>query len=185
MNSACQYVTSSSVRVDTVLRLSEQQTATSELIEQLDASSSAVYSALSDLDTRGLISETADGWELTGRGLVVADTVSHRRSTEAFLAGDPDYWEDRRTDVLPERFRLRLPEIGDYEIVRLDGPAVNRLETEVIDRINSVDSCRVASHVYKRSYEEQLISPETQLLLTPQVVDSLVEKAKTGRIKIR
>lgn len=181
MNSACQYVTSSSVRVDTVLLLSEQRTETSELIDRLDASSSAVYGVLSDLDQRGVIHEVEDGWALTGSGRVIADTVAHRQSTEAFLAYDPDYWQDRRTDVLPERFRLRLPEIGDYEIVRLEGPDVNKLENEVIDRINAVDSCRVALPIYKRTYEAALNGPETQVLLTPDVIDTLVEKAEAGQ----
>lgn len=181
MSGDCQYVTSSSVRVDIVTLLSEREVATADLIDKVDASSSAVYSALSDLDNRGLIRETDSGWELTGRGLIVADTVSHRQSTEAFLAHDTEYWQDRRTDVLPKRFRLRLPEIGDYEIIRLEPPDVNRLETEVINRINAVDSCRVVSHIYKRPYEEQLTSPETQVLLTPNVIDELIEKVDAGQ----
>ena len=181
MNPACQYVTSSSVRVDTVLRLTAQPSSTAELIDCLDASSSAVYTALSDLEDRGLIREFDTDWELTGSGLIVADTVAHRRSTEALLAHDANYWQDRRTDVLPKRFRLRLPEIGDYEVIRLEGPDVNRLETEIIDRINAADSCRFVSQIYKRNYEAALDSPDTELLLTPRVIDSLIEQVEAAQ----
>lgn len=181
MTDHCQYVTASSVRVDILEQLSDEQTRTATVIETLDASQSAVYTALSDLEQRGLVREADDGWELTGRGVVVADTVSHRQATERFLGHDPDYWEDRQTDALPERFRLRLPEIGEYEIMRAEVPAVTQLVEEIVSRISGVDDCRIVSRVYRRRYEESLDSQGAAVLLTPGVIDQLLDRVREGR----
>jgi predicted transcriptional regulator len=162
--------------------LSEREVPTGDLIEEVDASSSAVYSALSDLDSRGLVRETADGWELTGRGQVVADTVSHRQSTEEFLAGDPDYWQNYRTDVLPKRFRLRLPEIGSYEVVRNDETAVDNRKKQVVSRLRRADSASLISSVYARAFEEAVPNtPESRLLLSREIIDLVLQRLDSGQ----
>lgn len=182
MNGDCQYVASSSVRVDIVTLLSERKVSTSELIEGIDATSSAVYSALADLDSRGLVRETPDGLELTGRGQVVADTVSHRESTEAFLDCDPNYWQQYRAEVLPERFRLRLPEIGDYEVVRNDETAINNRKKQVVSRLQHADTVSLISSVYARAFEEAVPNtPESRLLLSREIIDLVLQRLDSGR----
>lgn len=182
MSDYCQYVASSSVRVDIVTLLSDRELPTRDLIEGVDASSSAVYSVLSDLEQRGIIRECEDGWELTGRGQVVADTISHRRSTEEFLAHDPDYWQQYRTDVLPKRFRLRLPEIGEYEIVRDDQTAVDNRKQEVVARLQCADHASLISSVYARTFEEAVPNtPESRLLLSRDIIDLVLQRLDSGR----
>lgn len=181
--SLCQFVTASSVRVAIVNRLADRRPPipAPTLVDELGASRSGVYTELSNLEDRGVLTESPDGWQLTTCGQLVADTIAHRQTTETFLARDLEYWQTRQTGVLPEQFRRRLPEIGEYEIVRGEIPAVSKHEDELIARMNTVDHCDIVSVVYLRKYEDAIPdSPETRLLLTPAVIDQLLERVENG-----
>src|SRR6056297_1475431 len=123
-----EFVLTSSVRTEIVLRLSERTTPTDALLSGIDASDSAVYDALSTLRGRGLLTEVEGGWELTAHGHLVADSVSEWLSSEAFRARDPTFWKNHGIDVIPPAFRRRLPEVGEYEIVRDVPEEPNRCE---------------------------------------------------------
>ena len=91
-----EFVITSSVRTEIVLRAAECPTPTDALLSDIDASDSAVYDALSTLRNRGLLTEIAEGWKLTAHGAIVADSVSAWQSAEDFLATDPEFWKNHQ-----------------------------------------------------------------------------------------
>jgi predicted transcriptional regulator len=179
--SVCQFVTASSVREDIVRLLSKGRQPTTDLIEQLDACRSGVYKELSNLEQQGALTEGSDGWELTACGQLVTDTIARRQATEQFLARDAEYWCDHSLDLLPDRFRRRLPDIGEYEVVRGGMPAVNEHVTELASRVEASDNCKVVTPVFFRGLEEAIPdSPETQVLVTADVLDRLLDTGGSG-----
>jgi predicted transcriptional regulator len=178
-NSAFSFVLSSSVRVDIAGLLATEPMATDELIDRLDASQSAVYTAVSDLERRRVLFEGDGGWELTGRGRLILDVIEQWESVESFLDADPAYWDTHRTDVLPEQFRRRLPELGEYEIVRSEPPNVRAHAREVVDLLESADSCDTAVPIYVPEYHEAFPdSPDSRLLFPPKVIDLWEESSQ-------
>lgn len=165
------YVCRSSVREDLVCTLGETSSTTDELLEGLDASESAVYDALSNLQTRDLVESHEDGWRLSGGGQLVADALRRMRETETLLRDD-DYWNDHDTRVLPQTYRRRLPELGDYEILRAHESDLNRQVRQVAGRIDAVEACDIVSPVYHEAYGEAMPDHEdARLVLSSDLVE--------------
>jgi len=179
--SAHQFVGSSSVRMDVVSRLSTAEATTTDLIEALEASESAIYDALSNLEARGLVYKGEDTWRLTAHGQLVADSIDQRRAMDRLVETDPEYWNNHRTDVLPQEFRQRLHEVSPYDVVRGEPPQVNRHARVIAERMGATDSCRMVSPIYLRAHEPYIPnSPETKMLLTRGVIDSVVDHIENG-----
>jgi predicted transcriptional regulator len=171
-HSVCQFVTASSIREDIVKHLSNQPQPTPTLIDKLDACRSGVYKELSNLKQRGALTEAEDGWELTACGQLVTDTITQRQATEEFLGQDLEYWQHHDIDLLPDRYRQQLPNIGDYEIVRGEMPTVNAHVSELVSRLESSDSCDILTPIFVQGLEDAIPdSPDTRVLVTSDVHD--------------
>jgi len=176
-DSVVQYVSTSSVRTDIVGALCPQDRTTADLLADLDASESAVYDALANLERRGLLVSGDGTWRLTGTGRLVADTIHRQRLTERLLDGDAEYWERHDASVIPQRFRFRLCEIGTYEVVRKTQADIDRPVREVVTRVESVENCHVVSPVYHREYEAAMPdSPDSRLVVSCEVVDEMTRQ---------
>ncbi len=190
-NSVCQFVTASSIREDLIRLLSNQRQPTPKLIDKLDACRSGIYKELSNLQQKGALTETEDGWELTGCGQLVTDMIEKRQATEEFLRRDTAYWQHHDLDLLPERFRWRLPEIGEYEIIRGQMPAVNEHVTQLLTRMETADSCDVLTPIFVQGLGDAIPdSPDSRVLVTSEVYDRLLGAGTTGmspfsRAKVR
>ncbi|WP_136591252.1 helix-turn-helix transcriptional regulator [Salinigranum halophilum] len=175
MNSVCQFVTASSIREDIVRLLAKQQQPTPKLIEKLDACRSGVYKELSNLRQRGALTEGEDGWQLTACGQLVTDTIARRQATEEFIGRDIEYWQHHDLDLLPDRFRRRLPCIGEYEVVRGEMPAVDRHISEFVSRIEASEGPDVLTPIFVRGLNDTIPdSPDTRVLVTSEVRDRLL-----------
>ncbi|MDS0258904.1 hypothetical protein NDI56_05800 [Haloarcula sp. S1CR25-12] len=177
-----EFVLTSSVRTEIVLRVSERTTPTDALLAGIDASDSAVYDALSTLRSRGLLTEDDGGWELTAHGHLVADSVSEWLSSEEFRATDPAFWKNHQIDVIPPAFRRRLPEVGEYEVVRDVPQEPNRCEDVAVGMLESADHCEVTTPYYSRRHQEAIPRhPETRLLVTREALDVSLRRYRDGR----
>jgi len=176
-----EFVLTSSVRTEIVLRVTENTTPTDALLSGIDASDSAIYDALSTLRGRGLLTEVDGGWELTAHGHLVADSVSEWLSAEDFRATDPAFWKNHQIDVIPTAFRRRLPEIDDYDIVRDVPQEPNRCEDVAIGMLESADHCDLTTPYYSRRHQEAIPRhPETRLLVTRTAIDVSLQRYRDG-----
>jgi predicted transcriptional regulator len=175
VESVIQYVRTSSVRTDIITALCPVDKPTDELLSALDASESAIYDALSNLEGRGLVTSMDDGWRLTGTGRLVADTIHRQELLEDLVGADAEYWKRHDTSVLPRPFRLRLPEIDDYTVVRSTQTDINRPVREVVTRVENASHCDVVSPVYHPEYEAAMPdSPDSRLVLSHAVIDEML-----------
>lgn len=176
------YVGSSSVRTDIVGELCETHRETDDLLASLDASESAVYDALSALERRGVVASADDGWRLTGVGRLVGDRLDRQRATEELLAATPEYWQNHDTSVLPKRFRRRLPEIGEYDVIRATPTDLDKGIRAVVARVESVESCDIVSPVYHKAYSQAMPdNADSRLLLSCDVVDTVLTEIGESR----
>ncbi|MGB9953371.1 helix-turn-helix transcriptional regulator [Haloarcula marismortui] len=176
VESLIQYVRTSSVRTDIIGALCPGAKATNELLSAVTASESAIYDALSNLEGRGIVTSTDDGWRLTGTGRLVADTIHRQQRLEELLALDLQYWEAHDTSVLPQPFRCRLPEVGDYTVIRGTQTDINRPVREVVSRVESVPHCDVISPVYHPEYEAAMPdNAESRLVVSCAVIDEMLD----------
>ena len=176
-----EFVLTSSVRTDIVLRLFESTTLTNVLLSEIDASDSAIYDALSTLRNRGLITERDGGWNLTAHGHLVAESVAAWQSSEDFLARDPTFWKNHEIDVIPVQFRGRLPEIGEYDIIRDTPQEPNKCMDVAINMLEAADSCDITTPYYSKPHQQAIpTDPETRLLVTREVLAISFQRYKDG-----
>ena len=176
-----EFVITSSVRTEIVLQLSGGATPTDALLSGIDASDSAVYDGLSTLRDRGLLIETARGWELTAHGHLVADSVSEWQSSEEFLARDPAFWKNHQIDVIPAAFRRQLPEVGAYEIIRDVPQEPNRCEDVAVGMLEAADACEITTPYYSRRHQDAIPrDPETRVLVTREALDVSLQRYTDG-----
>lgn len=178
MSSVCQFVTASSIREDIVRLLAQGQQPTPQLIEKLDACRSGVYKELANLKQRGALTEAEDGWQLTACGQLVTDTIERRQATEEFLGRDIEYWRHHDIDLLPDRFRQQLPDIGEYDVVRGEMPAIDRHVSEFVSRMEASDAPDVLTPMFVRGLPDAIPdTPDTRVLVTSAVRDRLLGNA--------
>lgn len=149
-----QFVLASSVRSGVVDAVGSGCQATDGLLSSLDASTSAVYNALGQLENEGLIRTAGDDdWELTGSGRIVADIVRQHRRCGGLLADAGDYLRNHDTGALPREFRLRAGELEGVHVLRASETEPHRVVTEVTERIDGTETASVISPIYVESYE--------------------------------
>lgn len=176
-NSLLHFVVSSSVRVDVVRLLGATPETTDGLLDRLDASQSSVYTAVADLERRDVVVEADGGLRLTGQGRLLLDLIDQWESIEQVVATDSEYWATHRTDVIPRQFRRRLPELGEYEVIRSEPPDVRAHARAIVSGLERVDSCSSAVTIYAPEFEDAFPDgPESRLLLAPRVLDVIDER---------
>lgn len=168
-----EFVTRSEVRSAVVRALTDDPSRAPALVEDLDASESAVYEALAALRDQGHAAEAGETWRLTGAGQVVADTLDRRAKTERLLRADPAYWRTHDVTTLPDRFRRTVPEVG-FEVQRADDADPSRVVRLVADRMAESDRVDVLTSVYYDQYAEALDEAgEARLVFDWSVAETL------------
>lgn len=169
-------VLGSTVRTDVLLAVAGESQTTGGLKERIDASESAVYNALGDLERRGLVRTVDDRWEPTGSGRLVADLLAQQADLSRLLADD--YWERHDVGVLPRQFRLRLTALADADVFRAPDTDPHAVVREVCDRVEA-DSpdVDIVSPIYQAEYEAVMPDHEdARLLLDTTVVEDALER---------
>ena len=146
------YVLSSSVRSDVLTAAVAEPRSTDGLIESIDASESAVYNAVADLERRGLVRKVDDEWDATGSGQLVSDLLEQQGNLCQLLSDD--YWRDHDVSSLPRRFRLRLTELADAEVFRGSDTDPHAVVREVRKRVERTGTdVDIVTPIYQAEYE--------------------------------
>jgi predicted transcriptional regulator len=167
-----EYVIGSTVRAGVLRAIADGANSIEELLASLEASESAVYGAVSELETRGLLTELDEGYELTGTGRLVTDLVDQLDRMDELFATDAAYWESHELSVLPEQFRTRLPELAGCEIIRATEADPHRVVRHVTERIEDAERVSIVTPIYQDEYATGLPhSGEVELLFDESILD--------------
>jgi len=146
------YVLSSSVRTDVLLAVRADRLPMDALIDSVDASESAVYNAVGDLERKGLVRSLEDGWDATGSGQLVSDLLEQQENLCRLLADD--YWQGHDVSSLPRRFRLRLTELADAEVFHASDTDPHAIVREVCERVERAGTAvDIVTPIYQAEYE--------------------------------
>jgi len=152
-------VLGSSVKTDVLLSVAAVPSETDELIESIDASESAIYNALGDLERRGLVRTVDDRRAVTGSGQLVADLLEQQENLCRLLADD--YWETHDVGALPRRFRLRLTELAEADVFRAPDTDPHAAVREVAERVDDSESrLDIVTPIYQAEYE--MVMPDRE-----------------------
>lgn len=180
-----QWVSDSAVRSELIHTLAGEPHRTDQLLAVTEASESAVYAGLNELQRRGLLNECDVGWETTGRGRLVADLLSQRTAVEQLFDGDDQYWETHDVSVLPPPFRLRLGALAEYEMVSISRTDPQRVVRTVTDALETAEWAWILAPIYRDEYGTAMPdTEESRLVLDRAVIEdalSSIEEPETER----
>jgi len=166
---------SSAVRRTVLLELHERPRQRRDLLDDVDASKSAVYDALNELRDRDLLREgRRRRWETTGLGDLVADQVARRDRASDVLDAHAAYWRTYDASVLPEPFRASVGALAGCE--RLTAPDAEPFRTvsrtaAVIERADRLGLVAPMYHDrYAHAVECAVVDADARLLLDGTVV---------------
>lgn len=169
-------VLGSSVRTDVLLAVASKPRETDELIGSIDASESAVYNALGELERQGLVRRVDDANEATGSGQLIADLLEQQENLCRLLSDD--YWRNHDVGTLPREFRIRLTELADAEIFRATDTDPHAVVREVCERVEQgAPDVDIVSPIYQAEYEAVMPDhPDARLLLNTTVVEEALQR---------
>lgn len=150
-----QFVLDSEVRSEALRAVVERADSTQNVLEQVDASESAVYNALKRLSNRGLVDSTDDRLQATASGQLVTDLLRRRDRTERLFDGT-DYWETHDASALPRQFRLRLPELSRAEVMKATDRSPHSVVEEVAKRVKRSETVQIISPIYVKEYDQSM-----------------------------
>ncbi len=173
------YVLGSTVRTDVLLAVVDGQQSMEALIEGVEASESAVYNAVGDLERKGLVRSGESELAATGSGQLVADLLEQQENLCRLLADD--YWRDHDVAALPRRFRLRLTELADAEVVRASDTDPHAVVREVRDRVERAGTdVDIVTPIYQAEYEAVMPdAPDARLLVDRSVALDALDRIES------
>ncbi|WP_459193960.1 helix-turn-helix transcriptional regulator [Halosimplex sp. J119] len=173
------YVLSSSVRTDVLSAVVAERRSMEALIDDVDASESAVYNAVGELERKGLV-RTVDGERAaTGSGKLVADLLEQQENLCRLL--EDDYWRGHDIGALPRRFRLRLTELADAEVYRATDTDPHAVVREVRERVERAGTdVHIVTPIYQAEYEAVMPdSPDARLLVDTTVAMEALDRIES------
>jgi predicted transcriptional regulator len=170
-------VFASSVRQSVLAALSERPRQRRDLLDDVDASKSAVYNALNELRDRDLLREgRMRQWETTGLGDLVAEYVAARERTGDVLSTHAEYWATHDATAIPESFRTTLGALAGADRLAPDAEPF-RVASTVVDVIERADRVAFATPVYHDRYaaalERTACDAAVRFVLAPSVLSAV------------
>ncbi|MET1124863.1 MAG: winged helix-turn-helix domain-containing protein [Archaeoglobaceae archaeon] len=149
------------------------------LSSEVEASPPVVLKHLKKLEEAKLVEREGRQYSLTYLGDLVLVAVEDFERFLKFVERDYDYWLEHDLTNLPREFKLRLPEIGNYEIIRSDGEEVLRhfkvfskvyTESKIVRALSAVmfpDHPKMFVDIAKKA--------DVEVVVTSKIVKSLRE----------
>lgn len=166
---------------------------TPELVDGLDMSRSTVHRTTRSFAERGLLRETEAGFELTGFGRTVADTVAAFRNQ---ISAANELCTFLNT-VEPADVEFPLDSLADATVIRPKPHQPHFAVKRIIELIETSDTLRMISSVISPFYvdvahREMMDGTEIEVVFDQQVVeivaseyaDEATEAAATGRFEV-
>lgn len=171
-------VFASSVRQTVLAELGERPRQRRDLLDDVDASKSAVYNALNELRDRDLLREgRSRRWETTGLGDLVAEYVADRERAGEVLSTHAEYWATHDPDALPEAFRASLGALAGAELLESPVSEPFRVVSRVVDVLERADRVALATPIYHDRYaaalERTAGDADVRLVLAPSVLEEV------------
>ncbi|MBO8180223.1 MAG: winged helix-turn-helix domain-containing protein [Archaeoglobus sp.] len=98
--------------------LSSSPKSTKEISDLTGISSPLISRHLKKLNELGFVEKDGTRYILTDKGYFVYLALEKFRKIVEILDKDPEFWEIHDFSGIPDEFKLRIDEIGDYEILR-------------------------------------------------------------------
>jgi len=137
--------------------LSDSPKSIKEIGELTGMSPPLISKHLKKLSELGFVDKDNTRYTLTDKGYFVYLALEKFRKIAEILDKDPEFWESHDFSGIPDEFKLRIDEIGDYEILRSDKDEVLKHYKVFSSIYTESEVVRVASAIFFPSHPKMFV----------------------------
>ncbi len=170
-------------RKDLLLFLREGPKTLQEIRNSLEVTSSGIIPEIRKMEEKQLIYQMNREYALTEIGEVVAESMFRFEGILHVFSEDTKFWSDHDISGIPEEFRLRLHELGKYEIIKSTATDIFRPQNEYMKNLLKAKWMKGISAVLLPEYPEYVLNlaekgVPVSVIVTRELVETIKEKCK-------
>ncbi|NOZ69673.1 MAG: winged helix-turn-helix domain-containing protein, partial [Deferribacteres bacterium] len=175
------FVVSSRKRMRTLLHLRGGSATLHSIKKATNSSSSAIIPQLRRLERRGLVTRNGRRYSLSYAGEVIAEHLHRLTATAEVFERFPEFWSSHEISALPQEFRMRLYELGNYRVIKGDSTDPFVPHREYLKILKEADWMMGVSPVLHPDYPEAVLNlarrgKKISLILTEEVIEKIIQK---------
>ncbi|MFH1773434.1 MAG: winged helix-turn-helix domain-containing protein [Methanobacteriota archaeon] len=149
-----------------------------EIRSSLQVTASGVLPQIRKMEKKNLICRTNKKYALTEIGSVIAESFNQFVKTLNAFEENEEFWKEHEISGIPEEFRLRIHELGDYKIFRSTPTEIFKPHDEYIKNLLKSKWIRGVSPVLHPEYPKAFLilaenGANVSLILTRNVLEGI------------
>ncbi len=170
-------------RKDLLMLLRKGPKTLQEIKNSLEVSSSGIIPEIRKMEEKLLIYQMNREYALTEMGEVVAESMFRFEGILRIFSENTKFWSDHNISGIPEEFRLRLHELGKYEIIKSTATDIFRPQNEYMKNLVNAKWMKAISGVLLPEYPEYVLSlaekgVPVSVIVTRELLEIMKEKCK-------
>ncbi len=171
-------------RKDLLMLLRRGPKTLQEIRNSLEVTSSGIIPEIRKMEEKQLIYQMNREYALTEIGEVVAESMFRFEGILHIFSENTKFWGDHNISGIPEEFRLRLHELGKYEIVKSTATDIFRPQNEYMKNLLKAKWMKGISSVLLPEYPEYILNlaqkgVPVSVIVTRELLEMIKEKCKT------
>jgi len=172
------FMVSSRKRLKTLIFLSGGEGTLQSIKEATNSSSPAIIPQLRRMERMKLLKRKGRNYSLSSTGKVLAEHLRRLTATAEVFERYPDFWNSHELSALPEKFRMRLYELGKYRVLRADRTDPFIPHRVYIKNLEKAEWMLGVSPVLHPEYPQAVLKlvrlgKKVSLILTKEVIDKI------------
>ncbi len=152
-----------------------------EIRSSLDVTSSGIIPEIRKMEEKNLIYQINREYALTEMGEVVAESMSRLEDILQTFNMNAKFWNEHNISGIPWEFRLRLNELGNYEIIKSTPNDIFRPHKEYLKNLLNARWMKAVSPVLHPDYPKYIIELADRevpisIIVTGELLEVLKEK---------
>ena len=177
------FLVNSEKREKLLLLLSDGPKTLSEIREYLGVSSSGIIPEIRKLEEKMLIYKDNRSYFLTEMGIVVAEYICQFEWVLQIFNMNTKFWDEHNISAIPIEFRLRIHELGNYEIIKSIPNDIFRPQNEYLKNLLNAKWMKGVSSVLNPEYPEYVLNlamkgMPVSLIVTSDLLQTIKDKCE-------
>lgn len=174
-------ITFSEKRREILLLLQDSPKTLDEIKDYFKATTPEILPRIKELENNNLIYQEGKKYFLTEIGNVITKSFDRFFKTLKIFERDMKFWKDHQISGIPEEFRLRLYELGDYKVFRSTPIEIFKPHDEYVKRLMRSKWIRGVSPVLHPEYPKLILmlaenGIDITIIITEEVLKKIEEK---------
>ncbi len=175
------FLVSSEKRQNLLWLLSNGPKVLQEIRESLKVTSSGIIPEIRKMEEKNLIHQMNREYVLTEIGEVVAESLIRLECILKIFNRNTKFWNEHNISCIPREFRLRLHELGNYEIIRSTPNDILKPQKEYLKNLLNARWMKAVSPVLHPDYPKYVIKladrgVPVSIIVTRELLGTLKEK---------